>query len=132
MSTPELEPNTPAQEAAHLKNEARAAEEATWPIFRVEIAGDEVAWNARPNPTYWQANPDPKTADAEPWIPLPQEELPEHAKVVDGQVVMVAYAMVDCHAKTEEQAKMLALRDNPDYHTILSVTNLSDLDVSTE
>jgi hypothetical protein len=112
--------NTAAQKAAHDASEARWAEEQTWPLFQVEIEGDEVPWEPRANPLYWeQENPDdPRTA----WIP--KSKLPDHARVENGKVVMTARATVTCKAKSAEMAKMMALRDNPDYHTVTKVKEI--------
>jgi hypothetical protein len=110
--------NTARQVAAFKANEERAALEQTWPTFQVEIEGDEVAWKARNDPQYWEQE-DPDDPDTK-WV-AKKSGLPAHAKNVDGEIHMVARATVTCKAKTKEMAKMLALRDNPDYHTVNSV-----------
>lgn len=93
--------NTAEQKAAHKAQEAAWAEESTWPIYQVVIEGDEVEWVAREG-----VNLD-DDGTPQPWT----------AKAV---------ATVSCHARSEEHAKMLALRDNPTYHTITSVKKITD------
>jgi hypothetical protein len=112
--------NTAAQKAAHEANEKRAAEEATWPLFQVEIEGDEVPWVPRADPQHWeQEDPDdPNTA----WVP--KKTQPAGARLENGQVVKTARATVTCRAKSKEMAKMMALRDNADYHTVNSVKEI--------
>lgn len=118
----ELLPNTPAQIEAHEAQEARAAEEATWPLFVVEISGELAEWVNRPGP-HWMPNPE---NDRE-WIPRPADELPEGVSINEnGMIQMPAFAVVTMRARNEDHAKMMALRDNPDYHTIVSVTRHDD------
>lgn len=88
--------NTPEQKAFHQAQEDAWADEQSWPIFQVEIEGDEVEWKARPG-----VNED-EDGVAQPWN-------------------APAKATVTCHARSAEHAKMLALRDNPTYHTVNSV-----------
>lgn len=120
-------PNTPAQVAAHEANEKAAALEITWDLYQVELSGDEVEWVARPNPTYWNAVEDPNTGQVTHWEPKAAHELPAGASLhpETGSVVMKAQALVQCRARNEDHAKMLAMRDNPSYHTVDKVTNLS-------
>jgi hypothetical protein len=135
--TTEILKNTPEQIAAHKAQEEQAALEQTWPLFQVEIEGDDVPWEPRADTTYWEENPDPEKAGAIPWVPK-SEGLPAHARVEeidviygDGSkekslpmIVMTARATVTCRAKTKEMAKMMALRDNPTYHTVNSVKEI--------
>jgi hypothetical protein len=122
--TETLAKNTAAQKAAHEAHEARVAEEQTWPLWQVEIEGDEVPWEPRPDTMYWQQEDpnDPRTK----WIP--KDKLPSHARVENGMVVKKARATVNMHAKTEQMAQMMALRDNPDYHTITSTEKVKEGD----
>lgn len=115
-------PNTPAQQAFHNAQEAAWEEEQTWPMWQVELSGDDVPWVPRKDENYWQPV-DPNDPDS-PWEPKPEDELPDDATIVDGNVVRTARAVVSCRARSEEQAKMMALRDNPAYHTVESVTKV--------
>lgn len=114
--------NTPEQIAAHEANERRAAEEAKWPIFKVDLLGDDAEWEARPNPDYWMD-------DGEKWVPKDADDLPEGASIHpdSGKVVMPATATVTLHARNEEHAKMLALKVEEDagYHTVTNVVELN-------
>lgn len=112
-------PNTLPQEQAHAENEKQAALEATWPLFQVELSGDEAEWVARPNPLYWFENGEGT------WVP--REDLPEGVTVNNnGNIVMTARAIVTCRAKNEDMAKMRAMSHNPDYHTVEEVKQISE------
>lgn len=102
-------PNTPAQEAFHEAREAAAEEQATWPLYKVAISGDDVEWVPRNDERYWQLiDPDDPNSGWES---------------KDGNpVIMPAKGLVTLRARSEDEARMMALRDNPDYHTIESVT----------
>lgn len=89
--------NTAAQQAAHRAAEAQWEKEQTWPLWQVEILGDECEWVARPG------------------VNLDEEGNPQ-------SWVAPAKATVDCRAQSEDQAKMLALQHNPGYHTVTKVT----------
>lgn len=92
-------PNTEEQERLHAEQEARWAEESSWPLWQVEISGDEVEWVARPG-----VNED-ENGVPQPWN-------------------APAVATVTLLAKNEDHAKALALNANPSYHTVNSVTEL--------
>jgi len=127
-------PETTARQAAIVTEAEKAwAEEQTWPLFDVVLVGDEAPWVPRRDPRYWQPA-DPNNPDS-PWVPLPAKALPDDARLADveqvndkGETVTVSMvhrvsrATVTCRARSEEHAKMLALRDNPTYHTVESVT----------
>lgn len=122
---PEGPKNTKAQLDFIKAQEDAWEEERTWPLWQVQLSGDVVEWVPRGNPTYWtQEDPDDRNS---PWVPLPADELPDHASISEnGHVQMTARATVTCHAKSEELAKMFALRDNPDYTTVDSVTRIDE------
>lgn len=121
-------PNTQAQIEFHNAREAAWEEEKTWPIWRITILGDPVAYVPRNDERYWQLE-DPNDQNSA-WVPKAAEDLPDDAELVDGQVVRTAYAVTTCHARSEDHAKMLALRDNPEYHTVESVEQISDANAS--
>lgn len=91
--------NTAEQKAYHEAQEAAWAEEQTWPLYQIEITGDEVTWNARPG-----VNED------EDGVPQPWTE--------------IARATVTCFGRSEEHAKALALMRNPGYHTVESIKEI--------
>lgn len=121
-----LPENTPEQIAAHEAQEAKWAEESGWPVWKVELVGEPREWKARNDERYWkQENPnDPNS----PWVPRPADELPNDASLHpdSGMVVRTARATVYCHARSEDHAKMLALRDNEDYDSVESVEQVKD------
>jgi hypothetical protein len=120
-------PNTEAQTAFHQATEAAWEEERTWPIWRVTLSGDPVEWVPRADERYWmQQDPtDPRTA----WVPRPAEELPDDAELSEqGHVVRTATCVILCHARTEDHAKMLAMRDNPTYHTVETVETVENVE----
>lgn len=106
MSTPEPkeQSNTEAQLAYHEAQEAAWEEQKTWPVFKVVITGDEVEWEPRNDERYWEQN------EAGEWV-----------SKSGSPVIMTARGTVICQARNEEMAKMMALRDNPEYHTVESV-----------
>lgn len=113
MSThePPARPNTALQIAAHKAQEEAWAEQQTWPLFQVVITGDEVEWVPRNDERYWKlSDPDDPTSK---WV----------SKTGDP-VVLPARATVTMLARNEEMAKMMALRDNPDYYTVENVKEL--------
>lgn len=93
----EMAKNTAEQIEAHKAAEAQWEKESKWPVFEVEIEGDETEWAARPG-----VNLD-DDGEPQPWM----------AK---------ATATVVLHAKSKDHAGALALRANPEYHTVLKVT----------
>ena len=122
----EMLPNTPEQIIAHKAHEAKVAEEATWPLWEVVITGDEVPWVARKDEQLWHE-------DNGIWVPNDPASLPEGVRVEDvavtnpdksismvPHIIKTARATFECRAKTEEVARMMALRDNLDYHTVVS------------
>jgi hypothetical protein len=113
--------NTPAQDEHNAKAEAQWAEEQKWPLFEVVISGDDAVWVPRKDERYWRPEDpnDPNSA----WVPRAAEELPDDAYLSDdGQVVREMRGTVLVRAKSEEHARMLALRDNTEYHSVESVT----------
>lgn len=111
-STPDSKLNTKAQQEFHEAQEAAALEQATWPLYKVEILGDDREWVPRNDERYWKLeNPDEPAGPDNPWVSI------------DGNpVIMPAKGTVTLRARSEDMARMMALRDNPDYHTIESVT----------
>lgn len=119
----EMADNTPAQ-IAYLQAQADAwEEERTWPIYEVTLTGDAVEYAPRADERYWQFD-----ESEEAWVPKPADELPDDASIhpESGHVVREAYCIVQCHARSEDHAKMLAMRDNPQYHTVVSVEVLGE------
>lgn len=104
-------PNTPAQVAFHEAQEAVAMEQASWPLYKVVITGDDVEWVPRNDERYWElSDPDDPNSD---WV-----------SKTGNPVIMPARGTVTLRARSEDEAKMMALRDNPDYHTVESVEDL--------
>jgi len=115
-----MDKNTQAQEEFIQAQHDAWVEESSWPVYEVVITGDETVWVPRADTRYWQ--PLDETDPQSHWIPLPASDLPDDASLDDeGNVVKTARATVTMHARSEDHAKMLALRDNPDYHTVESV-----------
>jgi hypothetical protein len=120
--------NTPFQLKTIEDQEKQAELERTWDLFQVELSADEVEWVARPNNVYWEPVEDLNTGRVVDWVPKDAAELPDHASIhpESGNIVMTARATVTCRARNEDHAKMLAMRDNPEYHTVDSVKNITN------
>jgi len=100
-------------------SEQQWLKERAMPLFRVRLLGDEVPFAPRADERYWHEE-DGK------WVPNEESDLPEDAKLVDGQVVRQGYCTVDCRAKTEQQAVAFAMSREPDYHTLDSVEQIGE------
>lgn len=95
---------TEEQQASIDRQNALAEEEGTWPIFTVELQGDETEWAFREAPEYYDEDGNPRDGEAAPKV----------RKAATCQVLL--------HARNEDMAKARALNANPDYHTVVSVT----------
>lgn len=112
------------------RSEEQWEKEQQWPIFQVEIEGDETYWQPRPDDRYWEekviATDEETGEDITAWVPKAQKDLPKGATLKNKGIHMTARGAVTVRAQTDEQAKMMALRDNPDYHTVTSVKEIKN------
>jgi hypothetical protein len=120
MDTPE---NTPEQVAAHKANEQKAAVEADWSLFQVELSGDVADWEPRPDPTYWEFD-----EEKDQWVPLSEDKLPDGVGINSdtGKVTMKATATVTLRARDASHAEYLALKaeESAGYYKVESVKEL--------
>lgn len=114
-------PNTEDQTQAFEENERLAAEEATWPSWRVIIQGDNAYWEARAGQNLAREDQD---------LELTIDDAVVHSRSYkQGEPmpwVSPAKANVELKAKNAKLAGVAALRANPGYHTVLIVEARDD------
>lgn len=113
--------NTAEQKAANQAQEDAWAEEATWPLWEVSLEGDEAVWAARPGQNL-------ATEDGTVILRIGDKIVYEEKHKEGDTVPWVAKSrcQVTLHAKSEDQAKMIALRAEPQFHTVLEVKQKSE------
>lgn len=113
ITAEDLDPTTKEQQEAIDKQNAQAELEQTWPVWIVNLEGDEVPHAFRPEPDFYDEENRPRTG-----------EMNDDGSLKEGhaeKLVRMAKARVLLRAKSEDMAKARALAANPDYHTVASV-----------
>lgn len=119
---PEGVPDNTKEQSQMVKDQAAQWEvERTWPIWEVELVGDDVEWVPRADERFWELK-DPNDKNSG-WVP--KATLPDGATLsADGNVVRPHRALIQCRAPSEDYARMLALRDNPACHTVVKAKQI--------
>jgi hypothetical protein len=117
MANPDLE-TTREQLDAIAEQDERWQKEKEWPVFEVNLAGDEIEWEFRDHPDYYDKSGRPRTGAKDEDGNL----LPGHAE----RLRKVAACSTRLHAQSKDQAAARALTDNPEYHTVVEVREITD------